>query len=298
MEPSYQTRKIIGRLLALGCAALLAGAFGAQLTSPLLQSLTARQDTPVRVVFFTKPAMRFSYNPHTRKVVVTLASGACSIEQKEKCFQSEFDFFYIPKNTDQTSFWKEFKEDLSTWRYQPGRVFWAIHAYINARVQHRTDLPLAQAGVLSLELIELSTADFAVEQPVSKKKRGKQSAEKTVAPQPEKHETEQPNKSDEQQPLKVIILNASGKRGQAESLKQYLRAQHAKGLLQVDVYDTGNYPSQQDKSFIEDYSGKLIQVTQISHAIGIRSEIRSAPAAQDAYYDSRIVLGKDFKMPL
>lgn len=240
--------------------------------------------------------MRFSYNPRSRKTVVTQSSDKCTPEQSAHCFNGEFDFFYIPKTTEQTAFWNELKENLSSWRYQPGRIFEVLHAYINAWVQHRTNLPPIHAGILCLEMIELSTADFALEQPApAKKKRGKQTADKTPAPKNETHKTET---GEIQKPLKVIILNASGQKGLAESLKQYLRAQHAKGLLEVDVYDTGNYPSQQDSSFIEDYSGRFVQVTQLSHAIGIRSEIRSVPATTDTYYDSRIVLGKDFKMPL
>ncbi len=283
-------------MLALCSAALLAGGFWVQFSSAALQTITARKSDPVRIVFFTKPALRFSYTAGSRKVILTKAPSSCTPEKKENCFKGEFDYYYIPKATEEYAFWQEFKQMLAGWRYNPGLVFLAIHAYFNALAQHRTDIMPAQAVVFSLELIELSAADFAIEQPAPKK-RVKQTAEKPREPALVR-EKPADNTSVSDQPLKVIILNASGKKGQAESLKQYLRAQHAKGLLQVDVYDTGNYPSQQETSFIEDYSGRLVQVTQLSHALGIRSEIRSAAAPNDVYYDSRIVLGKDFKMPL
>ena len=48
---------------------------------------------------------------------------------------------------------------------------------------------------------------------------------------------------------------------------------------------------------ITDYSGKLVQVTQVSRAIGLSREIRSEKSSS-AICDSRIVLGKDFEMPL
>ena len=98
-------------------------------------------------------------------------------------------------------------------------------------------------------------------------------------------------------PIVVEIFNASGKRGLALALTQYLREQNEKGLLRVDVLQYDNYPSYQEQSFIVDYSGRLVQVKQLSLAIGINSEIKSENAA-NAICDTRIVLGKDFEMPL
>ncbi len=285
----------MGRVLALCCGALLLVAFWAQYSSPILQALAARTaNAPMRVIFFTRPALRLSYGVTNRKAVLKKAATACTAEHKERCFNGEFDYYYIPKDTDPHSFWQQFKETLSTWRYNPFLLFKVLYAYTNALVQHRTNIMPGQAILFSLELVELSAADFVIEQPIpAKKKQGKQ----LPVPQPSVKQTPPPAKA-ATTPLKVVILNASGKKGQAESLKQYLRAQHAKGLLQVDVYDTGNYPSRQDISFIEDYSGQLVQVTQLSHAIGIHSEIRSLPPSGEIYYDVRVVLGTDFKMPL
>ena len=217
-------------------------------------------------------------------------------QKNQGTFKYDGQLFDNFKQTVQNTFWAQFKENLSAWRFNPASLGNYLHAYAEALVQKRTNVNPAQFVVLSLELAELTASDFAVEQPQGKqKKKNKKSTETAVA------ETETPEKrteSAEGQPLKVIILNASGQKGLAESLKQYLRAQYAKGLLQVDVYDTGNYPSLQDHSFIEDYSGRLVQVTQVSHAIGISGEIHSQKSAGELYYDSRIVLGKDFKMPL
>lgn len=299
MEPSYQTRKIIGRILALFCAAGLAAAFVAYFKNPLLQHLAARQDTALTLAVFTQPAMRFSYNPSTRKVLVTVAPGKCETSGAHACFDGNFDLFFVPRESVQNNFWSQFKDNLAMWRFNPAPLGNYLYGYFSALIQKRTNVNPAQFAALSLELAELTASDFAVEQPEAKqKKKNKKSEQTAAAPASPVSAPEKPTAQTESQPLKVIILNASGKKGLAESLKQYLRAQYAKGLLQVDVYDTGNYPSLQDHSFIEDYSGRLVQVTQISHAIGITGEIHSQKSTGELYYDSRIVLGKDFKMPL
>lgn len=54
-----------------------------------------------------------------------------------------------------------------------------------------------------------------------------------------------------------------------------LRDQNAKGLLRVDVLQYDNYPTLQDTSSIVDYSGRLVQVKQLSRAIGINGEIKT-----------------------
>ena len=292
MEPSYQTRKLIGRLLLLVMLALVGVAFCAQYTSKIVQTLAARTQGPVQIAVFTDPAMRFAYNPVTRKTVVTVAP--CSIKKKETCFNGEYDRFFVPQETDQDVFWAQFKENLVSWRFNLTPLWNYMREYVNALVQKRTNLNPAEWVALSLELPYLTATDFAVEQPVTVKKKGKHAPKEEPVSKPEFNLS--PRQMADKH-LVVEILNASGKRGIAAELKQYLREQSNKGLLLVDVIDTGNYPSLQDTSFIIDYSGKLVQVTQISRAIGLNGEIRSEKSST-TICDSRIVLGKDFQMPL
>lgn len=270
--------------------ALVGGAFWAQHTSKTVQVLAARQEGPVRILVLTQPAMRFAYNPVTRKTLVTV--GNCETEKKETCFNGEYDRIFIPQETDQTAFWTTFKENLSSWRFNPTPLWNYLHGYINALVQKRTNLNPAEWVALSLELPYLTATDFAVEQPVTSKKKGKQAAKEETTGKVERIARKESNK-----PLIVEVLNASGRKGLASELKQYLREQNNKGLLRVDVIDTGNYPTEQDTSFIIDYSGKLVQVTQVSRAIGINGEIRRETSTS-AICDSQIVLGKDFQIPL
>lgn len=296
MEPSYQTRKLIGRILLWVLLGGVAGAFWAQYNSPLVQTLSAHTQGPVRVAVFTQPAMRFTYDPVTRKVVITLADKKCTADTKDTCFNGQYDRFYIPQQKEQTAYWERFKHTLETWRFNPALLWPYMRGYVNALVQRRTNLRPSEYILLSMELPYLTPTDFAVEQSVKKKLIGrrKPAQEETT---PAKPEIILPNQADAEKPLVVEILNASGKKGLALALTQYLREQNAKGLLRVDVLQYDNYPTQEETSFITDYSGKLVQVTQVSRAIGLTREIRRENSST-AICDSRIVLGKDFEMPL
>lgn len=296
MEPSYQTRKLIGRLLLFVMLGGVAGAFWAQYSSKIVPLLAKRQEGPVQVAVFTQPAMRFAYNPVTRKAVITLADKKCTADTKETCFNGQYERFYIPQQTQQTTYWEQFKHALETWRFNPAVLWPYVHGYVNALVQRRTNLHPSEYFLLSLELPYLTAADFAVEHPAAKKKViGRQNPKEETSPA--KPEINLPNQAAADKPLVIEILNASGKKGLALALTQYLREQNAKGLLRVDVLQYDNYPTLQDTSFITDYSGKLVQVTQVSRAIGLSREIRRETSST-AICDSRIVLGKDFEMPL
>ncbi len=296
MEPSYQTRKLIGRVLLWVLLGGVAGAFWAQYNSQLVQTLSARKQDAVRIAVFTQPAMRFAYDPVTRKSVITLADKKCTPDTKETCFSGQYDRFYIPTQKEQAAYWEQFKSTLETWRFNPAVLGPYVRGYVNALVQRRTNVRPSEYILLSMELPYLTPTDFAVEQAVKKKVIGrrKPDPEETT---PAKPEITLPTRADTEKPLVVEILNASGKKGLASELKQYLREQNNKGLLRVDVIDTGNYPTEESTSFIIDYSGKLVQVTQVSRAIGLSREIRSEKSST-AICDSRIVLGKDFEMPL
>ena len=299
MEPSYKTRKIIGRILAILALLLVAAGFWKHYSSALVRQLTSRQDAPVRILILTQPAMRITYNPVSRKAIISFASNRCTIQHKQDCFSGQYDLFFIPHQTVQNAYWTRFKENLSSWRFKPTGIWEYIHGYINALAQKRTDIGLAEFILLSEELTGLTQADFAIERhtPVKPKKAPSSSADPLMSPDAKPEVILPASAHAAQKPLVVEILNASGKKGLALALTQYLRAQNAKDLLRVDVLQYDNYPSLQEKSFIVDYSGKLVQVTQLSHAIGISGEILSEESST-AICDTRIVLGQDFEIPL
>jgi len=299
MEPSYQTRKIIGRLVALLALALLGGGFWAHYHSTTVKHLAARTPAPIYIALFTKPAMLFTYHPDTHKAQVTLASKKCTLEHKELCFAEPFTLFYIPKENEQHTYWVQFKGNLTQWRFTPWLAWQYVRAYINALVQKRTNIHPSEFMLLSKELIELTSTDFAVSYATSKQTK---SSKKQIS-QPTEDALSKPEislpavKNEAEKPLVVEVFNASGQKGLASAVTQFLRDQNAKGLLRIDVLQYDNYPTPQDTSFVVDYSGKLVQVTQASRALGITGEIRSEKS-NTAICDTRIILGKDFKMPL
>lgn len=292
MEPSYKTRKIIERWLLWLLLLALLGAGAAQFSSPLAQSLVRRDQTPVEVTVLTDPAMQFSYNPATQKAVVSVLADKKSSKTRPPKLPHPQDRFFIPQTTERDTFWNHFKHILSSWRYNPLLVWQMGWQYITARHDRRTNLTPAEFVLLAMELSKLEPADFAMRLPASsnaRKPRKPAAAAEPIA--------DMAPLAVKDRPIIVEIFNASGKRGLALALTQYLREQNEKELLRVDVLQYDNYPSYQDESFIVDYSGRLVQVKQLSRAIGINSEIKSE-TSPNAICDTRIVLGKDFEMPL
>lgn len=270
---------------------LLAAA--AQFSSQTAQTLARKENRSVRVAVLTSPAMLFSYNPSTQKAIVSVGSDKCNPKTREKCLPDHSARFFIPEQTNREEFWEEFKHALASWRYNPLLAARAAWTYLAAGHDRRTNLTPAEFLLLSLELSQIEAADFAVKLPPAKRER----KTKTPAALPAAQVEDMAPLAVKDRPIVVEILNASGKRGLALALTQYLREQNEKGLLRVDVLQYDNYPSLQEESAIVDYSGRLVQVKQLSRAIGVNSEIKSETNA-NAICDTRIILGKDFQMPL
>lgn len=298
MESSHQTRKIIGRILLLGMLLGLGWSFWAQRTSGLVQKLVMRDNQPLEITLGTRPAMLIAYTPSSRKAFITLTpvEETCQANKKRCIPHMPKDYrFFTPKSEAQDAFWEDFKYTLTNWRYNPllaGRVLWG---YITAWHERRTNLSPAEFILLSKELSLLETNDFTVKliQPKKKKSR-KSQAEPDGIPAPVK---DMAPLALQDRPIIVEILNASGKRGLAAELTQYLRDKNQKGILRVDVLQYDNYPTQEETSWLEDYTGRVVQLKQLGNAIGINSEIR-AGTAPNVICDTRIIIGKDFTMPL
>lgn len=296
MESPRKTRKLIGYLLLLLSLLIVATAVWEQQTSTWVQKLITRQDALLQLVVFTEPAMQFTYNPSTRKAVATVNTTKCSVQHKENCFGGEYERFFIPKETEQEVFWDRFKAILPAWRFNPLLVLKVAWTFLEAKHDNRTDLSSAEFFLLTQNLSGLDITDFAIKYLAEKPKKKKAAQ----TPPAEEISTERLLSAAPQQdrPIRVEILNASGQRGLAADLTQYLREQDNKGVLRVDVLEYGNYPTEVETSSVIDYSGRLMEATQISRAIGIYSEIKSEPAPSTSICEARIILGKDFQMPL
>ena len=294
-SPDKKTRKLTGRLLLVLCAVILASASLRQFSSSFVQILTSRQDKTLRVAVFTRPAMLFTYNPATRQVLATVSGGKCNDANPQTCFEGDFDRYFIASREEQSAFWEGFKYALAMWRFNPLIAARVMGIYIAAAHDRRTNLSPAEFFLLVREISTLNVNDFAIKYPAKSAKKGKpaKNADHAAEISPEKMVSFQREDS----PLIVEIFNASGTKGLAQKLTQYLREQNNKGLLRVDVLDYGNFPTVEPKSYVEDYSGRLLQAAQIARAVGISSEIKSV-SAPDSICHSRIILGKDFQMPL
>ncbi len=293
MESSHKTRKIIGRILLWMMLALLLVAAWTQYTSPIVQLLSEKKNASLRVDVLTYPAMQVEYNPATQKATITVTKQKCKTDSS--CLPGGVNAkFFTPVVKEREAFWEQFKYVLANWRYNPLLAAKAAWNYVTAWHDRRTNLSPAEFMLLSMELSQLEAVDFAVKLPPSSKRtRKKTKLADSLAPKTE----DRAPLAVQDRPIVVEILNASGKRGLALALTQYLRDKNEKGLLRVDVLQYDNYPTLQEESSIVDYSGRLVQVKQLSQAIGINSEIKS-DASASVICDTRIIIGKDFQMPL
>lgn len=265
-----------------------------QFSSPIIKTLCNHQNASVQVLIQTAPAMLVAYNPSTKKALITVQDKKCSTAAK-KCFPRAK--FFIPAETNRQHFWKKFKDGLTNWRYKPFLIGQTVWNYVTAWHERRTNLSAAEFILLGMELSQLQPNDFAVKIPASLS--GKQPSRRQEA-EPDGPPPAVADKAPlavEDRPIIVEVLNASGRKGLALELTQYLREQNAKGLLRVDVLQYDNYPSPQESSWLEDYSGRQVQLKQLGNAIGINGEIRVG-TAPNVICDTRIILGKDFNMPL
>lgn len=301
MESSSKARKIISKCLLVLLLVALGTAAWHQWQSPLVQQLSVHGDTPLEITLLTNPAMFITYTPATRKAQVRVLTEKKPLkdprERIGKLLENEhittqFPIKYVePIQTDREIFWKNFKYVLSQWRYNPLLAAQAAGVYLSLWHNRKTNLSPAEFALLAMELTQLEENDFTVLVPPQARGKKKQ-APVVLALSPVAQRTTQQDR-----PIIVEILNASGKKGLASELTQYLREQNEKGLLRVDVWQYDNYPSTQQTSWLEDYSGRQMQVKQLGNAIGITGEIRVG-TSPNVLCDTRIILGKDFKMPL
>ncbi len=308
MESPHKKRQLIGKFLLICLLALTGWSFVVQIKSPTVSALADKQDTALYIAILTQPGMTFSYNPHSRKVILTTVKRKKLPKNTQENARDLFEKaniqpkslrYYIPKNIKRDPFWEQFKYGLSAWHYNPVLAGSFIWEYLTALHDKRTNLSPAEFLLYSMAFARLELTDFTVrnaEENKKKKKSSSKQAPKDYIPEPV---ADLAPLALEDRPLLVEVLNASGKKGAAADLTQYLRNKHQKGLLSVDVLNYENFPGgeQKDKSYIVDYTGRLSQVKQLSTTIGLNNEI-VAEKQGNAICDVRIVIGKDFRQPI
>lgn len=309
MESSGKTRGLIGKLLVLGLLGAVGWAALAQYQSVTVRTLTQKADDTVYLAILTKPAMVAAYNPHSRKSTWTTIKRrklpATPFENAQDLLkQAQVPTlsvrYYIPKTIKRDAFWEQFKNRLTQWRYNPALAGQFLWDYLQAVHDKRTNLSPAEFLAYALDISRLELTDITT-QHVEDKTQKKNTSKSASSAEPDRILAPVEDKAPlamEDRPLLLEILNASGKKGAAMELTQYLRDKTQQGLLSVDVlqYDTFR-GEHQPQTYIIDYTGRRNQLKQLSTAMGLNNEIVSEK--QDtAICDARIIIGEDYKEPL
>jgi len=309
MESSDKASRLIGKLLLILLLLITGWAAYTQFDSPFVQILSAKDNQAVYLAILTKPAMIASYNPHTHKAVLTQIPRKKTEKNLKTDAQNLFQTagisprplrYYMPRDIKRDEYWLQFREDLTNWRTKPYLAGRILFDYLQALHDKRTNLKPSEFFLLALDGSRLELTDFTlINTKEDKKKKGQTPKISEVAP-----DSILPPVEDraplamEDRPLVLEVLNASGVKGAALDLTQYLRDQAQKGLLHVDVLNYDNYPGERQKQTrIIDFTGRRAHLKQLSTAIGVNNEIVSEK--QDtAMFDARIIIGEDFKQPL
>lgn len=306
MESPRKTRVLTGRLLLLLLLTMTAWGAYTQWQSEAARALAAKEDSTLYLALLTQPAMTAAFNPASRKAVMTTVNRKKTPKDPTENAQNLFKAtavspkqirYYIPKTLKRDAYWDEFKLTLSSWRFKPFLAARAVWDYIYALHDKRTNLTPAEFLLYGMELSRMEMTDFTVRTAGEKtpKKKSSSQAPKDYIPAPVQ---DRAPLAVENRPLVVEILNASGKKGAALELTQYLREKTHKGLLNVDVLQYDNFPGgRQPETHIIDYAGRMEQIKQLSTAIGVNSEVSSEKQG-NAICDARIIIGEDFKQPI
>ncbi|MPM91514.1 hypothetical protein SDC9_138645 [bioreactor metagenome] len=100
--------------------------------------------------------------------------------------------------------------------------------------------------------------------------------------------TETPKTNEAEQIIQVNILNACGKTGLANDVKNFLLQRG------FDVVEIGNYDTPLDKSVIIDRLGDTTSSNKVAYAMGINENFITSEIDSTLYVRSTIIVGKDY----
>ncbi|MGB2579050.1 hypothetical protein AAIR98_000969 [Elusimicrobium simillimum] len=306
MEPTG--RKIINYLIIFLFLLIMLGSYALQERSFVAKLYTGKAQDSFTLAILTEPAVLITHNPAdkaTNVVNATLPKPKKSktpppeLSYKEKTdklletkkINSKHVRFYVPQNADSNVMWDDFKNTLNSWRFIPVLCVKYIYSYTKALAQKRTNIMPHEFILLSLGAINMDSTDFTVFIEAQQKGRT-----------PAKAKTAEPAGGNspltaEDRPLIVEIYNASGKKGAALELTQYLRGLNEKGFIKIDVLQYDNHSSTQEATQIVDHSGRVKELKQLSLALGLRDTAFYTDHNPAAFCDAKIIIGTNFKMP-
>jgi hypothetical protein len=88
--------------------------------------------------------------------------------------------------------------------------------------------------------------------------------------------------------IQINVLNASGVKGIAGQMKDFLRT---KGF---DVVEIGNYIKQVDGSFIIDRVGDSSSAVKVAYAVGLPDSLIQKKIDSSLFVRNSVILGKDY----
>lgn len=298
MERAYrQEPLLLSRfLLALALAATAAAAW-LHFHSPLCLAL--RAEAPLQLAYLGRTPALAVYEPGTRRLTVIMGhsfkfteSGpdGRSRELSAALAQSHppdavLRHMQAGTDGDGRTLWNEAKELVSSWHAAPLLLRDYLSSYRQAHAGAETDISPYEFAALSLELVKIGPLDLcALKEDTKRKTAG---AEEEAPPAP----------AAAAEPLKIEILNATLRKGQAVALTKYLRELAASGELKVDVLSYDNYGRREKKSRIISRSGRLDELKALGAKLGLEAvEITAAPE-QPGQLDASLIAGEDLVLP-
>lgn len=279
-------------------AFLLYGVF-AYFFTPQIIPLSTDQDTSINILIMTEEPLFISYNPKLNKAVVNFLNIPKK-DLKDNVFLTKPPFdkkdylFIQPKEQDPALFWEKFKTNLFSCASKPYIIFAYFYDYFDLKYHNKTDINFATFLMLSYKLTSMTSADFILksyEKPKGKKARQHTAQEQITLGKDISKEKQ------EDKILVIEVLNASGKKGLALELTNYLRDLNNKGVLKVDVINFENYSEQLEETQILDISGRMDSLKNLLLKIGLDTKEIKTSSDKSAISEAKIILGKDFIMP-
>ncbi|WP_424244694.1 hypothetical protein Dip510_001956 [Elusimicrobium posterum] len=309
-RPSGKT-KLLNFILMLLFLALIGSAYMTQEKNFIAQIYTGKIQENVNIVILGEPVLIVTYDdekklvsldtytPPKQKKNVKNPPVFTDYELAQKALEakklSTKNVKYMaPAKKDSEAAWEKFKTIISCWRYNPLLVTGYLYSYSKAFLTKQTNIYPYEFLLLNLKGINLEMTDFLFKlDPVQTRAvlRGAAQAQTAAGARA------LPVLEEENRPLIVEIYNASGRKGAALELTQYLRSLNEKGLLNVDVLQYDNYHKNEDKSQVVNITGRVKEVKQLSVALGMRDNELFNEPNPSAFCDAKIIIGKNFKMP-
>jgi hypothetical protein len=292
-------RQLKLRLLIYPMLALFLYGVCAYFFTPQIKPLSHNEDTSVNILITTEEPLFISYNPKENQAVVNVLNISKQDLKDNAFFKkpplSEQVFLILqPKEKNTSVFWEKFKKYLYTWSNRPYLIIAYFYSYFDLRYHKQTDINFATFLMLSWKLTTMQPADFIIK--TYEKPKGKKS--KKVPPQQQITLGKDISKNKQEDKILVIeVFNASGQKGLAGTLTNYLRDLNNQGIVKVDVINYATYPTTLEETQVIDTSGRMKTLKEILLKIGLDTKEIHTSNDKSVISEAQIILGKDFNMP-